>query len=168
MAKRKNDISLSAEELLTLARELETAFRSHIYTEQAFTGTKELKIYSLLKDDILDLTEIMVSTATLRNIMTLKHNRPIRADIFGAFRKYINAFCISYITELKGYQKIFWGVNQGLTSGAYIGRLDGDFIEWKDLKKELDLRVISQCPRLIPIDSYVDLKSFYQKTIGWL
>ena len=64
-------------------------------------------------------------------------------------------------------QKIYWGVNQGLEPGAYIERIDGEFIPWIQLKKELDERAITQCPRVIPPGSSVSLNSFHGKN-NWI
>ncbi len=60
-------------------------------------------------------------------------------------------------------QKIYWGVNQGLEPGAFIERIDEDFIHWTELKKELEDRAITQCPRIIPPGSTVSLNSFHGK-----
>ncbi len=60
-------------------------------------------------------------------------------------------------------QKIYWGVNQGLEPGAFVERIDGEFISWDQLKKELDGRAIVQCPKIIPPGSSVRLSSFHGK-----
>ena len=60
-------------------------------------------------------------------------------------------------------QKIYWGVNQGLEPGAFIDRIDGEFIPWVQLKQELDERAIVQCPRVIPPGSSVEMNSFHGK-----
>ncbi len=60
-------------------------------------------------------------------------------------------------------QKIYWGVNQGLPAGAFIEKIDGEFIPWAELKEELDERALIQCPRIIPPGSLVVLNSFHGK-----
>jgi hypothetical protein len=64
-------------------------------------------------------------------------------------------------------QKIFWGVNQGLGAGAFIESIDGEFIPWEQLQSELNERVLSQYPRIIPVGSVATLDSFYGKE-DWL
>lgn len=61
------------------------------------------------------------------------------------------------------YKKYTGGVNQGLEPGAFIDRIDGEFIPWEQLKRELDTRAIVQCPRIIPPGSSVVLNSFHGK-----
>lgn len=64
-------------------------------------------------------------------------------------------------------QKIFWGVNQGLGAGAFVESIDGEFIPFEILEKELNERVINQAPRILPVGSFVSLDSFHGKT-DWL
>jgi hypothetical protein len=64
-------------------------------------------------------------------------------------------------------QKIYWGVNQGLEPGAFVERIDGEFIPWTQLQRELNERVIVQCPRIIPVGSHVALESFHGKD-NWI
>ena len=164
MANRKNDISLSVDELNDLAVALENTFRSYIYTEQHFSGSKQLDIYNKLQKEIMMVSNISISNSTLRDIMTRKHSGKFRANILGALKKYINAFRLAVNSpELAGRQRVYWGVNQGLPAGAYIENITGEFIEWSDLKKELEARVVSACPRVIPPNSTVITASFYEK-----
>lgn len=73
---------------------------------------------------------------------------------------------ISNLFKRRNYpecQKLFWGVNQGLPAGAIVNAKGMGFIPWSQLEEELNIRAISQCPRLIPPGSRVRLNDFYGK-----
>jgi hypothetical protein len=164
MSQRKNDIYLSPEELKELAYELESVYRSYNQTHEIFTGSKNLEIYESLRQEILNNNGGAVSTATLRNIMTLTHSGNFTAKIITSIRKYITAFKIALNSpESLGGQKVYWAVNQGLEAGAFIDTINGEFIPWNILKYELETRAIAQCPRIIPPGSKVEKADFFGK-----
>src|SRR5687768_629620 len=113
MGKRLNDIELTPREHDELAFAIEEAFRGHILTPEKFTGTRGLNIYTLLQQDIYTFGGVEISTNTLSQIMTRKHKRPLSAAIYGAVKKYIDAFSkLVKSPEMIGGQRIFWGPNQ--------------------------------------------------------
>lgn len=77
----------------------------------------------------------------------------------------INNRCKLY--NMDQSQKLFWAVNHGLPAGAFIEKVDGEFIPWEQLKNELEVSGIGQCPRIIPVGSTVALAPFYGKE-DWL
>lgn len=164
MAKRINDIVLSTSDLNVLRDNIKKRF----YTNNSdinskFTGTKESKIYKLLQEDIKQISTISISTGVLRDIMTEKHNGRFLSDVYRALTQYVKTGKTISNPVREGHQKIFWGVNQGLPAGAYIEQINGQFIPWRQLKNELEERVIIGCPRIIPVGCKVIKKSFYGK-----
>lgn len=164
MAKRKNDILLSPVELKTLVSDIEECFRQYHITTQKFTSARTLRIYDLLQSEIEKFCGVIIGKTTLVETMTLKRTKPFRSDIFDALKKYITAIKVAVQSPAAiGGQKIYWGVNQGLKTGAFIERIDGEFISWHELKKELEEKAIVQCPRIIPVGSKVETNKFYNK-----
>ena len=91
-------------------------------------------IYS--KTKLKKFTGIKIGKTTLIETMTLKRTKPFRSDIYEASKKYVNALKIAIKSPTAiGGQRIYWAVNQSLDPGAYIERIDGDFIVWSQLKK---------------------------------
>lgn len=108
-----------------------------------FTATKSNEIYQMLQNDIMKITKIQISTSTLRNIVTGIHKCNFQNSIYLALLKYTSPQTFKPRSEkYEGLQRIFWGVNQGLAPGAFIEKLDGPFIEWETLQKELNERGI--------------------------
>jgi hypothetical protein len=164
MANRKNDISLSPSELKKLVSDIEGCFRQYNITMQKFTVARKLRIYDSLQEEIEKITGIKIGKTTLIETMTLKKIKPFRSDIYEALVKYVSALKIAIKSpSTVGGQKIYWGVNQNLDAGAFIERIDGDFIVWEKLKKELEEKAITQCPRIIPTGSTVETDTFYNK-----
>lgn len=164
MAKRKNDITLSKTALNTLKKNIEERFYQEVSTSLPFSGAKESEIYTLLQNEITETAKITVSLTTLRDVMTLKHKGIFMPDVHNALNKYARTPRIITLNEsTTGAQRIYWGVNQGLAAGAFIERIDGEFIPWEILKKELEERAIVHCPKFIPPGSKIVLRSFYGK-----
>lgn len=164
MGKRKNDITIAPSEVDDLARNIEARFRQEIETLEEFTATRGLRIYTQLQEHIKKTTGVSISVSSLTNIMMGKHNGKFRAFTLDTLRKYVSAFRLALnMPETIGSQKLFWGPNQGLEPGAFVERIDGEFVEWNELKRELESRAIIQCPRIIPVGSKVRLSSFYEK-----
>jgi hypothetical protein len=164
MAKRKNDITLTPTQLKRLVSSIEKCFRQYNITIQKFTSSRTLKIYDVLQDEIEKFGGIKIGKTTLIETMTLKRTKPFRTDIYDALRKYVTALKIAIKSpNALGGQRIFWGVNQGLDPGAFIERLNGEFIPWPELKRDLETKVITQCPRIIPVGARVETSDFYNK-----
>jgi hypothetical protein len=164
MPKRQIDISLAPKDLKKLAKDLEFCFRQHIITSEKFRISREAKIYKLLRRDILKFTGSDIGFTSLIQTMTLTRTRPFRPDILDAFKKYITAIKITLKSPSAiGGQKIFWGVNQGMNAGAFVNDINGEFIPWEQLKQEIEERAIIQCPRKIPVGSFIEKFSFYGK-----
>ena len=172
--KHSNYIQLNKSELLTLSERLQEAFNMFNGEMKKLTGYKDSDDYSKLIYEIKRVTGITLGNSTLRDLITLKHTGRFQKSTFDVIEKFIDYYTKSPsvllgrirrskvdINPIK--QKIFWGVNQGYKAGAFINSLQGAFIEWKELKKELEEKVITQCPRIIPVHSKAELKDFYGK-----
>lgn len=164
-----NIINLSETETKKLAERLQEAFNIYNGEMRKLTGYKDSEAYHLLIEGIEKTTGITISASTLRDLITLKHKGGFKKSNFDAIEKFIDAY--SGAPSLKGNkniflpvkQKVFWSVNQGSKPGAFINSFKGAFIDWDDLKKELEKNVITQCPRIIPVKSKVALADFYGK-----
>jgi hypothetical protein len=164
MPQRLNDIIFTASGIKKLKSDIVKVFFQHYPNEKKFTNYKKNNSYTLLQKDIADTTSIHIGTNTLIRIMTLDFAKPYSHGIISTLKRYIDAFSIAIKSpSVLGGQKIYWGVNQGLDPGAFIENINGEFIKWDDLKKDLEEKVITQCPRVISPGAKVEMKDFYGK-----
>lgn len=164
----KNYVDRNPEELRIFSEKLKAAFNVFCGKNMKLTAYKDSKNYEKLQGAIQKTTGVKISEATLRDIITLKHKGKFRQDTFEA----IDGFIASYtglprslgqdvIEPVK--QKVFWSVNQNFRAGAFINSFKGEFLEWAQIKEELETKVITQCPRIIPVGSRVEMADFYGK-----
>lgn len=165
MPKRLTDINLNKEKLKELAAGIRERFYSDTKSREKFTATVNSDLYQKLREHIRLVTgyKTYVGKSTLRNIMTLKHSGKFVYSTYIQLMEYISVPVIEWADESPKAQRVYWGVNQGLNAGIYIGSLSGEFIPWDILKSELESRVISRIPKLIPVGSKVKLMDFHGK-----
>jgi 3D (Asp-Asp-Asp) domain-containing protein len=165
----KNYVEVDKEKLRIIRDDLQDAFNIFCGAEMKLTGYKESDSYDKLIGAIKDTTGITLSKSTLRDLITLKHNGKFQRDTFEALDQFISAYTKSPRTLNRKTnvepirQKVFWSTNQGFKAGVFINSFEGPFIEWKKIKEELETKVITQCPRIIPVGSRVEVGDFYGK-----
>ncbi len=165
----KNYIDLKENEIKEIRDNLLKAFDIYCEEPMKLTGYKDSRAYEKLQKAIKDTTGVTLGTSTLRDFITLKRKGAFRHDTFEAIDKFIATYTNTptsiknkpYITPAK--QKVFWSINQGSPAGVFINSFKGQFIEWSVIKKEIETKVISQCPRIIPVGSTVEVGDFYEK-----
>jgi hypothetical protein len=166
----RNRVSVSKEDLKTTSENLKLAFNIFCGKPMELNAYKDSKNYDKLVRAIKETTGISLSSSTLRDLITLKHRGRFHYDTFCAIDKFIATYTNTplsfpldenYSTPIK--QKTFWSVNQDYKPGVFINGFNGQFIEWPQIKKEIEAKIISQCPRIIPVGSGVVLEDFYGK-----
>ena len=166
---KKNYIKLLEIEIIEIRDNLKKAFNIYCGKIMELTSYKDSENYHKLKEAIEKTTGVHLSTSTLRDFITLKRKGAFRHDTFEAIDKFISTYTNTpssinnkpYIEPIK--QKVFWSINQGSPAGVFINSFQGQFIKWEIIKKEIETKVISQCPRIIPVGSTVEVGDFYGK-----
>jgi len=169
MTLRKTYINKNTEELKNISSSLQFAFNTYEGKIMKLTAYKESNNYYLLSQAIKKTTGFTLGRSTLRDLITLKHKGQFQPHVFEAIDKFIS----SYTKSPKSFQgsttvepikqKVFWAVNQGFKAGVFINSFKGEFLEWDLIKKELEEKVITQCPRILPPGCKVSLQDFYGK-----
>lgn len=165
----KNNIFVAFDKLKNISQNLADAFNTYSGKNMKLTGYKDSPNYEKMAEAIKETTGIPIGVSTLRNLITLKHNGHFQPKKLEAIDKFISTYTNtprsftlrSKVEPIK--QKTFWSVNQGFAAGMFINGFNGQFIEWKKVKEELETKVLPQCPRLIPIGSRVEMQDFYEK-----
>lgn len=169
----KNIISEEDVNVNELVTRLENAYNTMTSTMSKPTSYKESRYFRSLQSEIKRITTINLSLSLLRDLMRFKHKggfHPTTFQALDSFCKYFEQYSMSKhknVQELPIKQRAFWGVNNGASAGIFINGFNGPFIPWNQLETELNEKVISNCPRLIPVGSKVRLCAFYGKK-DWL
>lgn len=170
---RKGYVSVEKEIVKTISKNLQDAFNTYCGKSMKLNGYKDSNEYEELIQAIKKTTGITLGKSTLRDLITLKHSGKFQSTTF----KTIDKFIATYTKTPESFnkkvfsepikQKIFWSVNQGFKPGIFVNSLNGQFIEWDTVKKELETNVITQCPRIIPVGARAELGNFYKKN-AWV
>jgi len=126
-----------------------------------FPKYRNSKEYSIIRNEILKITRTDISNSTLCNLIQKEHNGKMSMTIFNSISKFIE-YVINY-SETPVQQFVLWGPDYSKPPGIFINSIEGQYISWDNLKNEIEKQVIQGCPRLIPIDSKIQVLSFYKK-----
>lgn len=155
-------IYLTPDELLKLSQELvDAVIKLNPNKVLTFKKYKRALCYIITRKEINKIVGVDISNSTLCSIITTEHNGNMNSNIYYSIKRFIEY--VSNYTEQPVPQTILWGPDYGKQEGVFINSINGKFIKWDFIAKEIEEQVLKGCPRIIPVGSSLKTLKFYNK-----